>query len=104
MPKNTDRHWTFFAFALLGFWLLAAPSTFGFHSRPLIISNWICGILLVILGLGRSPRAIWLWVVAGLGIWLQFTPLLFWAPEAASYLNDTLVGALLILFSLILYP
>lgn len=104
MPKNTDRLWTFFAFALLGFWLLTAPATFGFHSRPLIISNWISGILLVLLGLGRSPRGIWLWVVAGLGIWLQFTPLLFWAPEAASYLNDTLVGVLLILFSLILYP
>lgn len=108
MEKTTDsnRLWTFFAIALLGFWLLAAPATFGFHSRPLIVSNWICGILLIFLGLKgrRNLSVIQIWLVAAIGIWLQFTPLIFWAPEAAAYLNDTLIGALLILLTLILYP
>ena len=36
------------------------------------------------------------WATAGVGLWVLFAPLLFWAPTAAAYLNDTLVGALVI--------
>lgn len=108
MSKEIDntRLWTFFAFFLLGIWLLAAPVTFGFRSWPLTLSNWICGFFLIFIGLRgrRSPKAGWIWFAAAIGIWLEFTPLLFWAPEAAAYLNDTLVGVLLILLALILYP
>ncbi len=61
---------------------------------------------LVFIGLqGRKkPQAIWIGATAAIGFWMQFTPLIFWAPDAAAYLNDTFVGSLLILFSLILYP
>ena len=106
MQKETDRIWTFFGISVLGFWLLCTPTTFGFQSRPLTISNWICGLLLIGLGLkARSrPKAFWIWTIVAIGIWLQFTPLIFWAPDAAAYLNDTFVGSLVILLSLVLYP
>jgi uncharacterized membrane protein len=42
------------------------------------------------------------WAIAIIGVWLQFAPLLLRIPEAVGYLNDTLIGALAIFFSLIL--
>ena len=79
--ENEKRLWTFFATVLLGFWLLSTPHTFGFISKPLIWSNWICGILLIIFGWKgrRSPSLLWVWSIAAIGIWLQFTPLVFLA-------------------------
>ncbi len=103
---NKPYLWTHFGIALLGFWLLAAPVTFNFHSLPLIVSNLVCGILLIVLGLAsrKHPSAIAIWVLAAIGIWMQFTPLVFWAPEAAAYLNDTFVGSLLIAFAVAIRP
>ena len=37
-----------------------------------------------------------------MGIWLLFAPLVFWAPTAGAYLNDTLVGTLVIAFSILI--
>jgi hypothetical protein len=34
-------------------------------------------------------------------VWLLFAPILFWAPTAAEYTNDTLVGALVIAFAVL---
>jgi len=107
MQKESDsRLWTFFTTAILGVWLLSTPHTFGFKTAPLIYSNWICGILLIYFGwMGRKkPTLFWIWSIAAIGIWLQFTPLVFWAKEPAAYLNDTIVGAFLLLMMLILYP
>jgi uncharacterized membrane protein len=36
-----------------------------------------------------------------LGLWLLFAPLFFWTPSAAAYMNDTIVGALAITFSVL---
>jgi hypothetical protein len=43
-------------------------------------------------------------MVAGLGLWLLFAPLLFWTPSAAAYANDTLVGALVITLAVAVAP
>jgi len=106
MQKDNARIWTCFAIAALGFWLFPTPWTFGFKSVPLTVSNWICGILLIALGdlARRAPKGIWIGSIALIGIWLQFTPLVFWAPEGAAYLNDTFVGSLVLLLSLVLFP
>jgi hypothetical protein len=108
MQKENNRVpiWIFFAVAALGIWLLAAPHTFGFQNGSLIYSNWICGILFIFLGCkGRKTRsASSLWSIAIIGIWLQLSPLLFWAKEPAAYLNDTLVGSLALLLALVLHP
>lgn len=93
--------WNSFGGALLGLWLIASPATFGYTSCPLIYSDIVCGILLLILGLVlRSWNSVLpAWGYAIIGLWLGFAPLLFWAPEAACYLNNTIVGMLcLVLF------
>ena len=102
MPKEADntRLWTFLAFFLLGIWLLAAPATFGFRSFPLTLSNWVCGILLMNIGwIGRrNPKALWVWMAAAIGIWLEFTPLLFWAQRSFG-LKDELLCESLVFFN-----
>ncbi|HSX38740.1 MAG TPA: vitamin K epoxide reductase family protein [Chlamydiales bacterium] len=91
---------------ILGLWLIAAPDTFHFQSRPLMINNWISGALLIALGAfaRKKPAMIWIGLMGAIGIWLQLTPVIFWAPQSAAYLNDTLIGSCVIFFVLILYP
>jgi Vitamin K epoxide reductase family. len=36
------------------------------------------------------------------GIWLLLAPLVFWSPDASAYVNDTLIGALVIAFSVLI--
>jgi len=64
------------------------------------ISDVVTGALIVLFGLlSLSRDAGWARsTVAGLGLWLLFAPLLLWTPSAAAYANDTLVGALSIVF------
>jgi uncharacterized membrane protein len=63
----------------------------------------VSGVLIVVLsGLAcspRFPRAAW--AVGGVGLWLMSAPLIFWAPTAAAYGTDTLVGTLVIVFALL---
>jgi hypothetical protein len=97
---------TSFTIIVLGLWLLASTFTFGYESIPLIVSNAICSFLLVFLGFkGRKHlSAIEVWGIVAIGIWLQFSPLLFWAPAAAAYVNDTLIGCLIVAFAVVLSP
>lgn len=95
--------WTSFAISLSGFWLLITPFTFAFH--PIMLwSDLICGALLVFLGLeSRKQKNILIpWIIGILGFWIQLAPLVFWAKEPASYLNNTLIGTLVIAFSLLI--
>ena len=119
--------WALFVNILLGFWLIAAPFVLGYFTEaagvdaarvtaerdlaPVLERNrWIAwsdiasGILVVVLGfLSLSRRYSWAqWAIAGIGFWLLFAPLLIWAPTPVAYLNDTLVGALLIGFSVLI--
>lgn len=95
-----------FTISLLGAWLIASTVTFGFQSAPLIYTNYICGVLLIVLGLiSRKKRnPVQIWTLTLIGIWLQFSPLLFWAPLAASYVNDTFVGCWVIALAITLHP
>jgi uncharacterized membrane protein len=95
--------WAPYSLIFLGFWLFAAPGTFGFCGTSLGLNDKICGILLIVLGyLLRRPKHWILWTISIIGVWLQFVPLLFRIPQAAGYLNDTLVGVLVVFFSIIL--
>ncbi|MEX2366137.1 MAG: SPW repeat protein, partial [Pseudohongiellaceae bacterium] len=92
----------------LGFWLITSPWTMGYESTALIWSDTLAGLLVIILAtvtlsarpLLRHAR----WLLGATGLWLLFAPLLFWAPTAAAYLNDTLVGTLVIGFALLVRP
>jgi uncharacterized membrane protein len=97
--------WTHYVNIFLGLWLIAAPSAFGYMSDTNLASNDIsCGILIIAFGIYSLTRLkVWAsWMLCLIGIWLQFAPLLFYAQEPAAYLNDTLIGALLIGFAILI--
>jgi hypothetical protein len=88
----------------LALWLVVSPFTLGYSSRALVWSDVLSGLLALVLSLlALSPRrGLASWLVAFVGLWLLFAPLVFWSPDAAAYANDTLVGALLVVFGLII--
>ena len=128
--QERDEHrqnlWCHFANVALGLWLIASPVTFGLaeswmleeeivtpSQRGLAMSaTWMTasdvatGLLIVIFGFLSVARDYgWArWITALLGVWLLFAPLVFWTPSAAVYANDTLVGAFVILFAVIVSP
>lgn len=97
--------WASFVNLLLGAWLVTSPFTFGYQSAGMTWSDVLSGLLVIGFSLlsfykgfvGNVAR----WANCFVGIWLLFAPLVFWSPTAAGYLNDTLVGALLIAFSVL---
>lgn len=96
--------WTNFTVVALGGWLLSSPMTFGYQSVAMSWSDGTCGVLLILFGvLSLDPRMDFYgrWTVCFVGIWLQFAPLVLWAPTAAAYLNDTLVGGFAIALSVL---
>jgi hypothetical protein len=114
--------WTNFTVIALGLWLMTGPATFGYgtptagveavtaerglapigdRAAAMTWSDLISGALLVLFGaLSLWPHLrgdFWgRWGACFVGVWLQFAPLVFWAPDAAAYVNDTLVGAFVI--------
>jgi nucleoside-diphosphate-sugar epimerase len=112
---------------LLGVWLLSSPLAFGVFepqtfsdaarqvslerglADPLQRMAWLgwsdiaSGVLIMLFGaLSLSPRWSWAqWANAAVGLWLLFAPLVFWSPSAAVYNNDTVVGALVIGFAIL---
>lgn len=95
--------WIQYGVISLGIWLLFSPMTFGYESVWLTWSDIVTGVVLVALStvtlLRENP---WASYANGfVGFWLLMAPLIFHAPTAAAYLNDTLVGILVITFSII---
>ena len=53
-------------------------------------------------GFALSPRFAWTqWGTTLVGLWLLFAPLVIWTPSAAAYMNDTIVGTMAIVFSVL---
>ncbi|VEG91108.1 vitamin K epoxide reductase family protein [Legionella spiritensis] len=104
--EHQQNLWAHFINIGLGFWLITSPPTLGYQSFLLTISDVVSGIILVFLAsLALSWRfAPVRWLCAGVGLWLVFAPLIFWAPTAGAYLNDTLVGSLVMGFSVLVRP
>jgi hypothetical protein len=96
--------WASFANLTLGAWLVTSPFAFGYRSAAMTWSDVISGALIVVLSVAAASRrlnAYARWAVCFVGLWLLFAPLVFWTPDAAAYLNDTLVGALVIAFAVL---
>ncbi|MFB6351575.1 MAG: vitamin K epoxide reductase family protein [Bradymonadaceae bacterium] len=123
--KLADHHrqtlWCYWLVILLGGWTIAAPLTFGYGTdiatlersvwlsldarvTAMTWSDIISGALLVVFGWRTlTPnRPYSRWICCGVGIWLTFAPLIFWAPTSAAYLNDTIVGALVIALTILI--
>lgn len=97
--------WAHFVALLLGGWLIVSPATLGFRSAALTRSDVASGMLVMLFALGSYSRRFGAWAQWAnclVGVWLLFAPLMFWAPDAAAYVNDTLVGALVIAFAVLI--
>jgi hypothetical protein len=96
--------WRDFANITLGVWLIASPFTLGYRDAAMVWNDLASGIIIVTLGvLTLWPRFDLLrWALCFSGIWLLFAPLVFWTRDAGAYANDTLVGSLLIAFSVLI--
>ena len=90
--------WCTLTNVVLGLWLIGSAASVAYGSEALRWSDAVSGALIVAFGLvALVPR--WdlaRWGICLTGIWLLFAPLVFWAPTAFEYANDTLVGALAI--------
>ncbi|KAA5541764.1 vitamin K epoxide reductase family protein [Roseiconus nitratireducens] len=124
--------WIYWTLPLLGIWLLTAPFNFGYlnealwvdpsggrgpwfaeqstpelqHQRALLMtgSDVLCGLLLLIFGWRslKPNRPYSLWTCCFVGVWLTFAPILFWAPTASSYANDSLIGILVMALTILI--
>ncbi len=106
MTRDMRRSWlwTNSTIILLGLWLVSSPFTFAYTSPKMIWSDVVSGLLLALLATAAfSPRFDFpaRWGVALVGAWLQFAPLVFWAPAPAAFVTDTLIGALAIALSVL---
>lgn len=124
--RRTTR-WAHFVNIALGAWLVTSAFAFGLfehvsfdfailqvtEDRALAPPDWrsailgrsdvIAGLLIMIFGaLSLSRRSNWAqWANVVVGLWLLFAPLVFWAPSAAAYNNDLIVGMLVITFAVL---
>src|SRR4051812_5895844 len=95
--------WVQAPIACLALWLVVSPVTIGV-SGPLAWSDLASGVVslaLAVSALGRT-RGWASWANAAVGVWLLLAPLVFWTSSPAGYLNDTLVGALLVAFAFLI--
>ena len=131
MQQMRDEHaqllWVHFASMLVGAWLIASPFTLGsldpanvgvralavtqerglspieLRQQWLAWSDMASGALMIVFAtLSLFWRHRWAqWGTCAVGLWLISAPLVFWAPSAAVYANDTLAGSLAIAFSIL---
>ncbi len=98
--------WCRFICFFIAIWLVIVPFTFSYYmkNQPIFWSDIISGIMVFLLTFATFSYRYWWgpYALTLVGIWLQFAPIAFWAPEAVMYLNDTLIGSLAIAFSLLI--
>lgn len=115
--------WIYWSLIILGFWLILTPLTFNYDVgivKPsggrevwlslenriafLKYSDIISGFLLIIFGFRslKANRPVSLWGACFIGVWLSFAPILFWAPTAVSYYNDTFIGMLIMALTVLI--
>ena len=95
--------WIQYAIISLGLWLVFSPMSLGYESTWMTWSDIVTGVILIVLAgvtvLRDNP---WASYANGfVGLWLLMAPLVFHAPTAVAYANDSLVGILVITFSII---
>ena len=98
--------WPHFANMILGVWLITNVFALGYRSGALQVSDAISGVLVIVLAILSLSGTTWLkfwspWANSLVGLWLLFAPLVFWSPASAVYSNDTLVGALIVVFAIL---
>ena len=105
--QNMSPPWPHFANMVVGLWLTTSVFALGYGSTSLQVSDAVSGGLVIffsVLSLSKRPSLkLWApWANSLVGLWLLFAPLIFWSPTSAVYTNDTLVGALVIVFAILI--
>ncbi len=109
-PGMTMSHenvvWPHFANMILGVWLVTSVFALEYRSSALQVSDVVSGILVIVLAILSVSRWEWFkfwapWANSLVGVWLLFAPLVFWSPTSAVYSNDTLTGALVVVFAIL---
>lgn len=95
--------WIYVLNIMFGLWLVAGPVSMGYPSSALLYSDLISGSFVIIASIIALKFKLdsMKWFIGSIGLWLTFAPLALWAPDAASYANDTLIGSLLMVCSLV---
>jgi nucleoside-diphosphate-sugar epimerase len=104
--QHAEHLWAHFFNIGVGAWLMTGAPMLAPGSRAMVVSDIVSGAALIVFAtLSLSWRLAWArWVCAATGLWVMFAPLVFWAPTAAGYLNDTLAGMLAIGFAVLAPP
>jgi nucleoside-diphosphate-sugar epimerase len=91
------NRWAHFVNLCLATWLVTQPLLIDVQEPGLRVSEVLLGLaLLVFATLSLSWRFVWArWVCAGIGAVVMAVPFVFSTANAAAYLSDTLVGALI---------
>ncbi|MDT9600332.1 NAD-dependent epimerase/dehydratase family protein [Sphingosinicella rhizophila] len=104
--EHRASRWAHFVNIALGAWLITQPPMIGVEEIPLARAEAILGALIMVFAtLSLSWRMAWArWACAGIGALVMAAPFIFWTTNAAAYLSDTLVGALVIGFAICTRP
>lgn len=130
IDEHRKMLWPHYVNLMFGVWLLTNPLSMGYlsHFAPdanvmrvmaerglpsfeirnlaMMWSDIISGVLVLIfsaLSANSSRRFPWAqWANAVVGLWLLLAPLVFWTPLPEAYANATLIGALVIAFSVLI--
>ena len=106
MMAHEGAHWAHFANMTLGLWLVTGVFALEYRSGGLQWSDAVSGLLVIVLAILSVSGSEWLkfwspWANSLVGVWLLFAPLVFWSPTSAIYSNDTLIGALVVVFAIL---
>ena len=94
-----DTLWAHLTAIVLGAWLISSPFALGYRGEfAMTVSDIVSGALVMLFGaLSLDRRFGWApWANVFVAIWILFAPLVFWTASPAAYVNDTLVGTLVI--------
>lgn len=91
-----ETRWAHFVNIALGFWILVQPVIVQVAEPALFWSEIMLGAALIgFASLSLSWRMAWArWASAAVAAGIMAVPFLFWTTNPASFLSDTLVGAL----------
>jgi uncharacterized membrane protein len=101
LAEHRRFRWAHLANIFLGAWLAASPALIGLNEPLLAWSDLASGLGVAVLGtLALDPRNAWArWAAAAIGVWVMSAAFILWTPNGMAYLNDTLVGGLIVAFA-----
>lgn len=104
--EHAANRWAHFANMGLATWLITQPLLINVREPGLRLTEIGLGVALLVCAVASlSWRATWArWASAGVGTVVMALPFLFSTANAAAYLSDTLVGALIFGFAVCLKP